>query len=149
MSPYPVISNPNLAVKRLHKDAQLPTRATDGSAGYDIFCIERVDIPPGRQAVLPTGIAVAIPHGWYGRVAPRSGLATRYEVNVHAGVIDADYRGEIKVALINHGNKLLELRAGDRIAQLIVERCAMGHAYEVEELPETVRGTGGLGSTGR
>ena len=143
-------SNPNLIFKRLTPHAVAPERQSAGAAGYDITCIERVDIPPGRRAILPTGIAVAIPHGWYGRLAPRSGLAAKQGYNVHAGVIDADFRGGIQVALINHGDDTLEFKPGDRIAQLIIERCAMGHAIEaVDGLPGTVRGTNGMGSTGR
>lgn len=138
-----------LRFKKLSDNARLPTRGSESSAGLDLHCIERIDIAPGRQAVLPTGLAVAIPGGWYGRVAPRSGLAARYGINVHAGVIDADYRGEIRVAIINHGDDLVEFRPGDRIAQLIVERCALLHPVAVDELPDTVRGDGAFGSTGR
>ena len=141
--------NPNLIVKRLDANATLPSKGTPDSAGWDIYCIESVDIPPGRRATLPTGLAFAIPHGWYGRIAPRSGLAAKQGYNVHAGVIDPDYRGEVKVALINHGDDTIEFRKGDRIAQIIIERCAMGALIELPELPETPRGSGGLGSTGR
>ncbi|WP_075881478.1 dUTP diphosphatase [Vreelandella massiliensis] len=143
------MTNPNLLVKRLTNDAQLPTRGTPLSAGWDIYCTESVDIPPGRRAVLPTGLAMAVEPGWYLRIAPRSGLAAKQGYNVHAGVIDADYRGEVKVALINHGDETLEFRRGDRIAQAIMERCSTGALIEVTDLPETSRGTHGLGSTGR
>lgn len=139
----------HLNVKLLHKEARLPRRGSPGAAGLDLYCVERVDVPPGQQAVLPTGLAVAIPRDWYGRIAPRSGLAVKHGVNVHAGVIDADYRGEINVALINHGPTLLEFRPGDRIAQLIIERCRMLEPQAVDELPETERGDGAFGSTGR
>ena len=139
-----------IGFKQLHKDAQLPTRGSEGAAGLDLYCIERVDIPPGRQAVLPTGLAVAIPNGYYGRIAPRSGLAVKFGINVHAGVVDSDYRGEIRVALINHGETLVEFRQGDRIAQLIIERCAMDmHPRWVPELLDTQRGDNGFGSSGR
>lgn len=139
-----------IGFKRLHKDARLPVRSSEGAAGLDLYCIERVEIPAGRQAVLPTGLAVAIPHGYYGRIAPRSGLAVKHGINVHAGVVDADYRGEIKVALINHGDKLVEFKPGDRIAQMIVERCAMWLTPAwVPELLDTERGEGGFGSSGR
>lgn len=143
------MTNPPLLIKRLDKDVELPTRGTPLSAGWDIYCRESIDIPPGRRAVLPTGLAVAIEPGWYLRIAPRSGLAAKQGYNVHAGVIDADYRGEIKVALINHGDETIEFRKGDRIAQAILERCSTGALIEITELPETARGTGGLGSTGR
>lgn len=139
----------HLNVKLLHKSAQLPTRGSAGAAGLDLYCVERVDVPPGQQAVLPTGLAVAIPRDWYGRIAPRSGLAVKHGANVHAGVIDSDFRGELRVALINHGPTLLELRPGDRIAQLIIERCRMLDPVAVDDLPETARGDGAFGSTGR
>ena len=143
------MTNPPLLIKRLEKDVELPTRGTPLSAGWDIYCRESVDIPPGRRAVLPTGLAVAIEPGWYLRIAPRSGLAAKQGYNIHAGVIDADFTGHIRVALINHGDETLEFRKGDRIAQAILERCSTGALIEVTELPETARGTGGLGSTGR
>ena len=137
-----------LKVKLIHPAAKVPKRATPGAAGFDLYAIERRDIPPGAQAALPIGLSVAIPHGWYGRIAPRSGLAVRHMVNVHAGVIDCDYRGELAVCLINHGTDLLEILPGDRIAQLIIERCSMDGIEVVEELDDTDRGTGGFGSTG-
>lgn len=92
-----------MKVKLIHERAQMPTRATPGSAGLDLYCIERVEIPPHAQAVLPTGLQIELPGRCYGRIAPRSGLAVKHMVNVHAGVIDRDYRGEVKVCLINHG----------------------------------------------
>lgn len=141
--------DPTLYIKLLDKQASAPTRATEGSAGWDIYCIESVDIPSGRRAILPTGLAMKVAPGWYGRIAPRSGLGAKHGYNVHAGVIDSDYRGEVKVALINHGDDTLEFRAGDRIAQLIIERCSTGDLVVVNELDATGRGTGGLGSTGR
>jgi dUTP pyrophosphatase len=143
------MNNPNLVIKRLDTKAQLPSKGTPDSAGWDIYCLESTDIPPGRRAVLPTGLAFAIPHGWYGRIAPRSGLASKQGYNILAGVVDADFRGEVKVALINHGDDVIEFRRGDRIAQIIIERCAMGALIEAPELPETPRGHHGLGSTGR
>lgn len=144
------MENDMIAFKKLHANAQLPSRSTSGSAGLDLACIERVDIPPGRQAVLPTGLSVALPFGYYGRIAPRSGLAVKHGINVHAGVVDSDYRGEIKVALINHGDTLVEFRPGDRIAQLIIERCAMALAPAwADELDASERGEKGFGSSGR
>jgi dUTP pyrophosphatase len=144
-----MIANPNLLVKKLDKTAQLPTKGSPLSAGWDVFCIESVDIPSGRQALLNTGLSINVPPGWYARVAPRSGLAVKHGINVHAGIIDADYTGEVRVALINHGDDTVEFRKGDRIAQLILERCGSGALIEVDTLPETQRGAGGLGSTGR
>ena len=92
---------------------------------------------------------MAIPHGYYGRVAPRSGLAVKYGIQVHAGVIDSDFRGEAKVALINHGERMIEFKPGDRIAQLIIERCAILAPEWADELPDTERWAGGFGHTGR
>ena len=136
--------------KKLHKNAILPKRGSPGAAGLDLYCIERVDIWPGCQAVLPTGLAMAITHGYYGRIAPRSGLAVKYGIQVHAGVIDSDFRGAAKVALINHGDRMVEFKPGDRIAQLIIERCAMNlQPAWVEELDDTQRGAGAFGSSGR
>lgn len=137
-----------LKVKKLHEDAILPKRATPLSAGLDLYCVGHYTIFPNARALIPTGIAVELPTGCYGRIAPRSGLATRYGINVHAGVIDADYRGMVHVALINHGPDLVEIRKGERIAQLILEVCLQDEAEWVEELSDTER-LGGFGSTGR
>jgi dUTP pyrophosphatase len=143
------MNNPNLLVQRTDADAKLPTKGSEQSAGWDIYCLESVDIPAGRRATLPTGIAFGIPAGWYGRIAPRSGLANKYGADILAGVVDADFIGAVKVVMINHGDDTLELRKGDRIAQLILERCGSGALIEVDTLPDTQRGAGGLGSTGR
>lgn len=134
--------------KQLHEKAKLPTFGSKVAAGMDLYAIEPCTILPSSQVKIPTGLSVAIPYGYYGRVAPRSGLAVNHGVNVHAGVIDADYRGEIHVCLINHGHMRVEFKPGDRIAQLIIERCLMLDPIFVEELGSTERGTGGFGSTG-
>jgi len=105
--------------------------------------------PAFLRTTLPTGIAFGIPAGWYGRIAPRSGLANKYGADILAGVVDADFIGAVKVAMINHGDDTIELRQGDRIAQLILERCGSGALIEVSSLENTGRGTDGLGSTGR
>lgn len=137
-----------MKVKLIHEKAQMPTRATPGSAGLDLYCIERVEIPPRAQAVLPTGLQIELPGRCYGRIAPRSGLAVKHMINTHAGVIDRDYRGEIKVCLINHGDAPVEFRPGDRIAQLVIEQCYMGPVVQVEDVSDSKRGQGGFGSTG-
>lgn len=137
-----------LKIKLLHENAKPPVRATQGAAGLDLYAIESLEIWPSVSASIPTGIAVAIEHGWYGRIAPRSGLAVRHGINVHAGVIDSDYIGELHVCLINHGEAPVEIRAGDRIAQLIIEKCWMGKPEVVANLDSTERGKGGFGSTG-
>jgi dUTP pyrophosphatase len=137
-----------IKIKLLHEQAKPPVRSTDGAAGLDLYALLPVEIWPGAQVSIPTGIAVAIEPGWYGRIAPRSGLAARHGLNVHAGVVDADYRGELHVCLINHGDGRVEIRPGDRIAQLIIERCWMGEPEVVASLDDTDRGAGGFGSTG-
>lgn len=137
-----------LRFKRLHAEARLPTRGSAHAAGLDLYAVERVTIRPGGRAAVRTGLAVAIPEGFYGRVAPRSGLALRHGLDVLAGVIDADYRGEILCALVNHGDEPFVVEPGARVAQLIVEAIATPSAAWAEELEETERGAGGFGSTG-
>jgi dUTP pyrophosphatase len=137
-----------LRFKQLHPEAKLPARGSGQAAGLDLFAVERVAISPGGRAAVRTGLAVSIPEGFYGRVAPRSGLAVRHGLDVLAGVIDADYRGEILCALVNHGEEPFEVEPGARIAQLIVEAIAQPVAVWDEDLEETARGAGGFGSTG-
>jgi deoxyuridine 5'-triphosphate nucleotidohydrolase len=137
-----------LRFKRLHPGAQLPTRGSAGAAGLDLYAVERVTIRPGERAAVRTGLAAAIPAGFYGRVAPRSGLAVRHGIDVLAGVIDSDYRGEILCALVNHGEEPFEVEPGARVAQLVVEAIATPEPAWAEDLEETARGAGGFGSTG-
>jgi dUTP pyrophosphatase len=134
--------------KRLHPEARLPTRGSAGAAGLDLYAVERVEIAPGGRAAVRTGLAAAVPAGFYGRVAPRSGLAVRHGIDVLAGVIDSDYRGEILCALVNHGEEPFEVEPGARVAQLIVEAIATPAPAWAEDLEETARGSGGFGSTG-
>ncbi|EMS11688.1 deoxyuridine 5'-triphosphate nucleotidohydrolase, mitochondrial precursor, putative [Entamoeba histolytica HM-3:IMSS] len=138
-----------LLVKRLHKDAVIPTRGTNRAAGFDLFCIENVIIQPHDRCSVSTGIAVQIPHNYYGKVAPRSSLAFKYGIDVGAGVIDEDYRGEIKVLLFNHSNDIFRAKKGDRIAQFIIEKISYCEIKEVKELNATIRGEKGFGSTGK
>ena len=138
----------NLRVKKLTQDATLPTRGSGGAVGYDLYSTEEVVVPPTHRALVGTGIAIVLPVGVYGRVAPRSGLAVKYGIQVGAGVIDPDYTGEIKVVLFNHGDKDFEVKKGDRVAQLILERCETPEVEEVGAVEETERGAGGFGSTG-
>ena len=137
-----------LKVKKLSTNAQLPTRGTPQSVGYDLYASEDVTIKSKDRGMVSTGLAIKVPTGTYGRVAPRSGLAVKSGVNVGAGVIDPDYTGEVKVVLFNHGADKLKVKAGDRVAQLIVERCETPVVEEVQSLEETSRGAGGFGSTG-
>lgn len=139
----------SLGVKKLCYDAIVPTRGSDRSVGYDLYSSEDAMVPSqvGR-AIVGTGITVVLPPGVYGRVAPRSGLAAKHCINVGAGVIDPDYTGEIKVILFNHGLKDFEIKKGDRIAQLILERCETPPIEEISIVDDTERGSGGFGSTG-
>ncbi len=138
-----------LKVKRL-KDIPLPSYATPGSSGLDLYAAEDVEIPPGEFKLVGTGIAVEIPPGFEGEVRPRSGLAAKYGVTLlnTPGTIDSDYRGEVKVVLINHGREIFHVRKGMRIAQLVIKKVERVEVCEVEELGETGRGEGGFGSTG-
>jgi dUTP pyrophosphatase len=138
-------------VQRLDPELPLPTYALPGDAGADIVAAEDVTLLPGERAVLPTGLAIALPPGFAAFVHPRSGLAARAGLGlVNApGTIDAGYRGEIKVIVINHDSAApLALHRGERIAQLVVQRVASAEFVEVAELPVSERGAGGHGSTG-
>lgn len=142
---------PRLAVRRLHDDAVVPAYAHGGDAGLDLTSVEEVVLAPGARAAVPTGLAVAIPHGWVGLVHPRSGLAMRHGVTVTnaPGTIDAGYRGEVRVLLVNLGDAEVTLAAGERVAQLVLQRVGQAEVVEVDELDDTARGSGGFGSTGR
>jgi dUTP pyrophosphatase len=146
----------SLAVVRLDRDLPMPSRAHDGDAGVDLFSAQDVELAPGQRALVPTGIAVAIPHGMVGLVHPRSGLAARVGLSIvnSPGTIDAGYRGEIKVSLINLDPETpIVLSRGDRIAQLLVQRVELPELVEVTSfdeagLADTSRGDGGHGSSG-
>ena len=138
-------------VRRVHPDAVLPQAAHPGDAGIDLATVEALELPPGGRAAAPTGLALAIPDGWVGLVHPRSGLARRHGLTVAnaPGTIDAGYRGEVQVLLINLGDETVRLEAGDRVAQLLLQQVARVDLEEVDALDETVRGGGGFGSSGR
>jgi dUTP pyrophosphatase len=137
-----------MEVKRLTTLARIPRRASAGAAGYDLTSVDKLSIMPGNRALVSTGLSIKLPPGVYGRVAPRSSLAVK-GIQVGAGVIDADYRGEIKVLLFNHTHDtVFDVEPGDRIAQLICERCETPEVIQVSELDDTSRGEGGFGSTG-
>jgi len=137
-----------LYFKQLDNRAVLPQRGSALAAGLDVCSIEDLTIEPRQRAAARTGLAVAIPPGFYGRIAPRSGLAARQGLDVLAGVIDSDYRGEIRCLLYNTGDEAITLPAGSKICQLIVEQIITPEAAWVSELDETARGAGGFGSTG-
>jgi dUTP pyrophosphatase len=138
----------SLRVKRLSDKAVLPTRGSEWSAGYDLSSAKALSIPPGGRAIVPTDLSIACPAGTYGRVAPRSGLTVKHGIHVGAGVIDADYRGPVGVVLFNLGDNEFHIQPGDRVAQLVLEQIMIVPVEEVEALEETVRGSGGFGSTG-
>ncbi len=139
-----------LQVQRLDPTAVLPSYAHPGDAGLDLTATRSVRLEPGGRVAVPTGLAVAIPEGWVGLVHPRSGLARRHGVTVAnaPGTIDAGYRGEVQVLLINLGETAVEIAAGDRVAQLLLQQVGRARLVEVADLDETARGTGGFGSTG-
>ncbi len=128
----------------------LPIYATAGAAGMDVVSAEDVTIAPGGRHAVATGLSVAIPVGFEIQVRPRSGLALKHGISVPnaPGTVDSDYRGEVKVILINHGAEAFDIRRGDRVAQLVLAPVTRASWIEVEELDETVRGEGGFGSTG-
>ena len=134
--------------KQLDPRAVLPKRGSVLAAGLDVFGIEDMSIGPNQRVMARTGIAVAIPPGFYGRVAPRSGLAAKNGLDVLAGVIDSDYRGEIVCILYNTGDETINLPAGSKICQLIIEQIITPEAAWATDLDETARGAGGFGSTG-
>lgn len=138
----------HLLVKRLSPSATLPTRGSALAAGYDLYASAPTSVPARGHVLVSTDISLAVPEGTYGRVAPRSGLAVKHGIQTGAGVIDADYRGEVRVLLFNHSDKEFAVEKGDRIAQLVLEQVRMSEVKEVEDLEETVRGSGGFGSTG-
>lgn len=139
---------PKLRIKKLSDNAFIPVKGSEHAAGYDLFAIEETVVPARGKILVSTGIAMAIPIGNYGRVAPRSGLAAKNFIDVGAGVIDADYRGEVKVLLFNFAETEFKVNAGDRIAQLIIEKYTRTEIEECDDLDATVRGDGGFGSTG-
>ena len=142
-----------ILVKKFNKNIKLPVYKTLGSSGMDLVaCIKnKMTINPGKIAIISTGIAVAIPNNYEIQIRPRSGLAAKKGISVlnTPGTIDSDYRGEIKVILINLGKKIFVIKSGDRIAQMILCPVSKAKLKEVTKLPKTTRGKGGFGSTGR
>jgi len=140
-----------VAVKLLHPAAQLPRRTHPGDAGADLFSVEEVTIPAGERRDVGTGLALAIPSGYAGFVQPRSGLAFRHGIMVvnSPGLIDAGFRGEVRVSLYNSGREAFAVRVGERIAQLVIQRVEEPAFVAAPELPDTIRGEGGFGSSGR
>lgn len=138
-----------LRFTKLSENACAPSKGSARAAGYDLYSAYDYVIPPMEKAVVKTDIQIALPAGCYGRVAPRSGLAAKHFIDVGAGVIDEDYRGNVGVVLFNFGKETFEVKKGDRIAQLICERIFYPELEEVQALDDTERGEGGFGSTGK
>lgn len=138
-----------LPVRLSHPRTKLPARKHAADAGMDIYAVEPATLKPGVHAVLPTGVHTEIPHGHVGLVWPRSGMAAKHGVDVLAGVVDSGYSGEVMVSLINLGHEDVEIKPGDRIAQMLIQRVELWSCVEVDELGESERGVNGLGSSGR
>ncbi|MFZ4123083.1 MAG: dUTP diphosphatase [Candidatus Planktophila sp.] len=144
--------NVRILVKRLDPGVPLPTYAKGGDAGADIVSAIDITLAPGERALVPTGISIALPDGYVALVHPRSGLAIKHGVTmVNApGTVDAGYRGELKLILINHDrSETVSFKRGDRVAQLVIQQVERAEFIEVQELPGSGRGTDGFGSTGR
>ncbi|MHB0915857.1 MAG: dUTP diphosphatase [Thermoleophilia bacterium] len=141
-----------IPIKILNQAASIPRHAYDaGDAGVDLTSVEELTLHEGQRALVPTGIAVAIPQGYGGFVQPRSGLAAKFGITLtnSPGLIDSNYRGEIKVIIQNTGHSDFEIKVGDRIAQLVIMPVEQAEFEAVDELPESGRGEGGFGSSGQ
>tara|TARA_B100002051_G_scaffold259605_1_gene279305 strand:+ start:520 stop:957 length:438 start_codon:yes stop_codon:yes gene_type:complete len=142
-----------ILVKKLNSRVKLPSYKTKGSSGMDLmaFLDESISIIPQKSELIPTGISIAIPENTEVQIRPRSGLAAKNNISIlnTPGTIDSDYRGELKVILYNHGDKEFIVKNGDRIAQMVLVPIIKATFEEVESLPETIRGEGGFGSTGK
>ena len=146
------MSSLRVLIQRLDKELPLPQYAKPGDAGLDVYARIDCTLAPGARALVPTGIAIALPEGYVCLAHPRSGLAVKYGVSIvnTPGTIDSGYRGEIQINLINHDlQNAFEIKRGDRIAQLVFQKFEHAQFEEVETLPESERGSGGFGSTGK
>lgn len=141
-----------LYVAKMSSDATLPTRGSAEAAGYDLYSARAINVPAFGRALIPTDLRIVLPLGTYGRIAPRSGLASNHGIDVGAGVIDRDYRGNVKVLLFNHTENDFQVSVGDRVAQLICEKIERPIIEEMEQCDlqrqTTDRGEEGFGSTG-
>lgn len=139
-----------IPLKRLDPNLPIPRHAHEGDGGVDLYATEPATLQPGERTMMPTGIAIAIPEGYAGLVVPRSGLAARQGISIvnAPGLVDSGYRGELKVILVNLGSEPVDVERGDRIAQLVIVGVETQEYVEVDELPDSLRGEGGFGSTG-
>tara|TARA_Y100001970_G_scaffold74238_1_gene94131 strand:- start:2721 stop:3179 length:459 start_codon:yes stop_codon:yes gene_type:complete len=142
-------NTPFLRVKKLSPSAQLPTKGSPQSAGWDLKAAQETTVPARGKAIIATDLSIAVPEGCYGRIAPRSGLSWKKHTDIGAGVIDMDYRGPVGVVIFNHADTDLKIEVGDRVAQLILEKISYADMVEVDVLDNTQRGAGGFGSTGK
>ena len=142
-----------IIIKKLSPDVQLPTYKTDGASGMDLMAYleEPINLEPGKSCLVPTGLSVAFPKEYEIQIRPRSGLAAKNNISVlnTPGTIDSDYRGEIKIILFNHGSENFTIKNKDRVAQMVLTPIIKMELEETNELPETIRGEGGFGSTGK
>ena len=142
-------NNMNIQIKKLSDQAKIPTQGSKYAAGYDLYAAEEVLVNTMGRKLVKTNISISIPEGYYGRIAPRSGLAYKNGIDVLAGVIDSDYRGDIGVILFNSDHNLdFQVNVGDRIAQIIIEKCYSVNWDTVENLEASVRSEKGFGSSG-
>lgn len=135
--------------KKLHSDTKVPSFAHATDAGFDLFAIEDTTIAPGERKSIPTGLALAIPDGYVGLIWDKSGISHKHGIKTIGGVIDAEYRGEILIGMINLSNESYTFEKGHKVAQMIIQERVYVDFEEVEELDETTRGAGGFGSTGK
>tara|TARA_Y100000992_G_C20809145_1_gene279473 strand:+ start:11 stop:469 length:459 start_codon:yes stop_codon:yes gene_type:complete len=142
-------NTPFLRVQKLSPSAQIPTKGSPDSAGWDLKAAHETTVPARGKAIIATDLSIAVPEGCYGRIAPRSGLSWKKHTDIGAGVIDMDYRGPVGVVIFNHADTDLKIEVGDRVAQLILEKISYADMVEVDVLDNTQRGEGGFGSTGK
>lgn len=144
------VLRPRLEIQRLDPSVQMPTYAHEGDAGLDLRSVEALVLGPGERRAVKTGLVIAVPMGWVGLVHPRSGLALRHGITLinTPGTIDAGYRGEVQVPMVNLGSEDFPIEVGDRIAQLLLQQVGLAQIVEVEGFDATGRGAGGFGSTG-
>jgi dUTP pyrophosphatase len=138
-----------MQVQLLSDNASVPIRSSEGAAGFDLVSAHDITLQSCDKAIVKTDVAIKVPIGTYGRIAPRSSLAAKHFIDVGAGVIDSDYTGNVGVVLFNHSKTDYEIKKGDRIAQLIIEKIMVPEIVIVVSLSETERGHGGYGSTGK
>lgn len=138
-----------LKIILINDNAKLPTRGSEGAAGYDLYSISDINIKPWESLTVNTGIKMVIPKGYYGSIESRSGLAVKNGIEKGAGTIDSDYRGEIIIALRNFSDNMVRINSGDRVAQIIFKKYETFNVVQVDEIEYTERGDGGFGSTGK